>query len=215
MILTIELFWSFRSPYSYFGTKRYRSMVEEQGLDIAIRPVFPLAIRKADFFKDINPLWPKYYMLDCQRVADYLGMPYQWPDPDPVMMDLTTMHISEEQPLIHRLTRLGVEATRRGKGLPYLDEMSSLIWGGTLKWDEGNHMAEAAERAGLNLVDMDKAIIRDEASLDAEIEINQLAHTAAGHWGVPTLVVNGEPFFGQDRIELAQWSIDQFKKQTS
>ena len=45
--------------------------------------------------------------------------------------------------------------------------------------------------------------------LDAEIAANQDALEAAGHWGVPTLVFEGEPFFGQDRIEMAQWRMEQ------
>jgi 2-hydroxychromene-2-carboxylate isomerase len=45
--------------------------------------------------------------------------------------------------------------------------------------------------------------------LDAEIADNQKALEAAGHWGVPTLVFEGEPFFGQDRIELAVWRMQQ------
>ena len=31
----------------------------------------------------------------------------------------------------------------------------------------------------------------------------------AGHWGVPTLVFEGEPFFGQDRIAMAKWRMEQ------
>ena len=38
---------------------------------------------------------------------------------------------------------------------------------------------------------------------------NQVALEIAGHWGVPTLVVDGEPFFGQDRIEMAKWRMEQ------
>ena len=34
-----------------------------------------------------------------------------------------------------------------------------------------------------------------------EIEANQASLEAAGHWGVPTMVFQGEPFFGQDRID--------------
>ncbi|MGH6781444.1 MAG: 2-hydroxychromene-2-carboxylate isomerase, partial [Sphingomonadaceae bacterium] len=44
--------------------------------------------------------------------------------------------------------------------------------------------------------------------LDAEIAANQVALERAGHWGVPTLVFNGEPFFGQDRIDLALWRME-------
>ena len=43
----------------------------------------------------------------------------------------------------------------------------------------------------------------------AEIAANQSALEAAGHWGVPTLVFDNEPFFGQDRIELALWRMQQ------
>ena len=32
---------------------------------------------------------------------------------------------------------------------------------------------------------------------------------AAGHWGVPTSVFAGEPFFGQDRLELLLWRLRQ------
>ena len=38
---------------------------------------------------------------------------------------------------------------------------------------------------------------------------NQVALEIAGHWGVPTLVFEGEPFFGQDRIEMARWRMEQ------
>ena len=31
---------------------------------------------------------------------------------------------------------------------------------------------------------------------------------AAGHWGVPTMVYEGEPFFGQDRIETLRWRLE-------
>ena len=31
----------------------------------------------------------------------------------------------------------------------------------------------------------------------------------AGHWGVPTMVFRGEPFFGQDRVDTLRWRLDQ------
>ena len=49
----------------------------------------------------------------------------------------------------------------------------------------------------------------DEENLDAEMALNQDALEKAGHWGVPTLVFEGEPFFGQDRIEMVQWRMEQ------
>ena len=49
----------------------------------------------------------------------------------------------------------------------------------------------------------------DAEALDTEIASNQAALEAAGHWGVPTLVFDGEPFFGQDRIDMALWRMAQ------
>ena len=42
---------------------------------------------------------------------------------------------------------------------------------------------------------------------DAEIAANQQALVASGHWGVPTGVVRGEPFFGQDRVDTLRWRL--------
>ena len=68
-----------------------------------------------------------------------------------------------------------------------------------------DHLTGAAARAGLDLADLDAEAVAEAEALDAEVAANQTALEAAGHWGVPTLVFQGEPFFGQDRIELALW----------
>ena len=87
--------------------------------------------------------------------------------------------------------------------------MSQLIWGGTANWHEGDHLKHAAERAGLDLAELDAIAASDAEALDAELAANQEALEMAGHWGVPTLVFQGEPFFGQDRIGLAIWRMEQ------
>ena len=45
----------------------------------------------------------------------------------------------------------------------------------------------------------------EAARLDAIIEANEEAQTVAGHWGVPLFVFEGEPFFGQDRVDHLVW----------
>ncbi len=70
-------------------------------------------------------------------------------------------------------------------------------------------MADAAERAGLDLDEMEESIDADPAHFDAVIEDNQQALQAAGHWGVPTFVFEDEPFFGQDRMDVLLWRLRQ------
>lgn len=207
---SVDLYWSFRSPYSYLATGRIVEMARAWDLEVQVRPVYPLAVRTPEFFAKANPLLVTYIRRDTQRVADWLGIPFRWPRPDPVVMNMETLEISAEQPHIFRLTHLGVEATRRRRGLAFIDEVSRLLWGGAVDgWDEGRHLADAAARAGLDLAEMDAAIAAPDADHAAAVADNQDALTAAGHWGVPTLVVAGEPFFGQDRLDLALWRLRQ------
>ena len=143
------------------------------------------------------------------RVAQFHGVPFGPPRPDPIVQDIATRKIAAEQPYIFRLTRLGQAAARHGKSLAFCDEVSRLIWGGAENWHEGDHLAGAAMRAGLDLAELDAEAISDAEALDTEIAANQAALEAAGHWGVPTLVFDGEPFFGQDRIDMAVWRMEQ------
>jgi 2-hydroxychromene-2-carboxylate isomerase len=205
MTLCADLYWSFRSPYSYLAIGRYRAMTEAFDFEIALKPVYPLAIRQPDFFARNHPNWLGYTMRDVARLSQYLGIPIAPPRPDPIVQDTLTRKISADQPYIFRLVRLGQAAARRGKALAFCHEVANLIWGGTENWHFGDHLAGAAARAGLDLAELDAEIEADAAAIDAEVAANQAALEAAGHWGVPTLVFMGEPFFGQDRIDLALW----------
>ena len=210
MSLTFDLFWSFRSPYSYLATRRIVELTRRFDVEAQVRVVLPIAVRIAGFFDRVNPLWPPYLMRDTMRIAESLGIPYAWPQPDPIVQDFSTRQVAAEQPYIYRLTRLGALAAERGCGLPFIDEVSKVIWSGTVVgWHEGPHLAGAATRAGCDLAEMDAAIARDTDRLDAAIAQNQADLEAAGHWGVPTMAFNGEPFFGQDRIDLLIWRMRQ------
>ena len=209
MTLEVDLYWSFRSPYSYLATPRLVGLAKRYDLDVRVRPVLPIAVRIAGFFDRINPLWPPYLFRDTLRIAQSLELPFAWPQPDPIVQEFPSRKVAAEQPYIHRLTRLGVLAAERGRGLPFLDEVSRLIWGGTAGWNEAAHLAKAAARAGCDLSEMDAVVARDAARLDGAISENQNDLEKAGHWGVPTLVFRGEPFFGQDRIDLLVWRLRQ------
>jgi 2-hydroxychromene-2-carboxylate isomerase len=132
-----------------------------------------------------------------------------WPRPDPIVQDFATRKVSPEQPYIHRLTRLGCAAAERGRGIDFVYEVSHIIWDGSIDgWNTGDHLQRASERAGLDLASLDADVTADSERYAATIENNQKALNDAGHWGVPTMVFEGEPFFGQDRIELLKWRLD-------
>ena len=112
MTLSADIFWSFRSPYSYLAIPRYRAMVEEFDLTLNLRPVYPLAIRQPDFFARSHPNWFRYLFTDVARLSQYLGVPFVAPRPDPIVQNIATRQIAEDQPHIFRLTRMGQAAAR-------------------------------------------------------------------------------------------------------
>ena len=177
----VDLFWSFRSPYSYLAVPGAIKLEKDFKVKVRFRSVLPLAVRDPSFFSPDNLKRAKYIRLDWPRRAEMLGMPNTWPHPDPIVQDMQTYKIAAEQPYIYRLTYLGVEAERRGRGLAFAREVSGLIFGGTRDWHLSDHLALAK----------------------------------SGHWGVPTFVFEGEPFFGEDRIDTLRWRLGRHSLQRS
>jgi 2-hydroxychromene-2-carboxylate isomerase len=210
MPLSFDVYWSFRSPYSYLATPRLVQLEREYDVTVNVKPVLPLAIRKPDFFDQVNPLWPPYLLRDTFRISQHLGLDYGWPNPDPVVQEFPSRKVAPEQPYAPRLTRLGQLAVERGRGLPFIFEVSRIIWNGKVQgWNEGTHLADAAARAGVDLAELDAQAVAEQSRLDERIAQNQADLESAGHWGVPTMVFEGEPFFGQDRLELLVWRMQQ------
>src|SRR5882757_3791803 len=85
--LILDVYYSFRSPYSYLATPRLASWPDKYNIQIRLRPVLPLVVRTPEFFEKANPLLFNYIQkLDTYRVAEYLGIPFQWANPDPVVV---------------------------------------------------------------------------------------------------------------------------------
>ncbi len=83
--------------------------------------------------------------------------------------------------------------------------MGPACHGPSLSWP--HPLDPRVARAGLDLAEMDATIAAEPQTYIDIIAANQQAHREAGHWGVPTMVFEGEPFFGQDRIDLLQWRV--------
>ncbi|MFA6124326.1 2-hydroxychromene-2-carboxylate isomerase [Sphingomonas sp.] len=210
MTLVYDLYWSFRSPYSYLVTPRLIELERDFDVQARVRPVYPIAVRQPDFFTSNDPLWLSYFLRDIGRSAAFAGMPFRWAQPDPVVMDFATRTYPLEQPYIYRLTHLGVAAAERGRGLAFLGAVSRLIWSGEISgWHEGDHLARATAEAGLDLDELDAAITATPERYAEIVATNQAAQRDGGHYGVPLMVFEGEPFFGQDRFDQLKWRMEQ------
>ena len=210
MLHTVEIYYSFRSPYCYLLTDRLTVLARDYDVAVVIRPVYPIAVRDPEFFRRVDPLYRLYHLRDSDRLAVYLNIPYRRPVPDPIVQDLASGTIAAEQPYIRHITRMAQAATETGSGLKYSAAVMKLLWNGaTDNWHEGSHLSNACQKAGLDFDALDGCEQREAAALDSEIEQNQEAQRAAGHWGVPLMVFAGEPFYGQDRFDMLCWRLSQ------
>jgi 2-hydroxychromene-2-carboxylate isomerase len=209
MTLSVDLFFSYRSPYSYLALPKTMKMAADYDVTVNLRPVYPLAVRVPGFFKRTNPQFVRYVVLDSSRVAKHENIPFRFPRPDPIVQDMTTLDVAEQQPNIQRLTRLGAAAQLEGRSLAFTYAITKVLWDGSVAgWDQGDHLAKAAAAAGFDLAAMDAAITADPDRYERVIAGNEQDHATSGHWGVPTFAFENEPFFGQDRIDLLIWRME-------
>ena len=65
MTLSVDLFWSVRSPYSWLSVDRIMKMSQDYELEVNVRQVYPIAIRNPEFFKKVDPR--SIFLMHTQR----------------------------------------------------------------------------------------------------------------------------------------------------
>ena len=211
----VDIYWSMRSPFCYLALDRILALEKEPDVTITIKHVWPGAMRTKGYFKTLNPNYPGYHTRDSTRLAEFLDVPYARPNPDPVLFDKKTREPLplKKQPHIGQLTRIAQLAEERNAGIPYLDKVMRLIWNGEqINWHLDNHLARAVETAGLNFKELAYLADTEAVRLDAIFDENNRTLNSAGHWGVPCAVFQEEPFFGQDRLNLLNWRLNQARR---
>ena len=194
----IDLYFSYRSPYSYLILPRMLKLKNEYKLDVNFKIVYPIAIRLPEFFKDRNLFYFTTLMMDIKRKAKKLDIPLKLPiKPDPINQNIITGKISKNQPYIFDICHMGQLMCNRGKGIEFAYELSTLIWS-VKNWNTDNKLKALLADFGEDLDEVRESIKNDEKNLIEEIEMNQLDQKEAGHHGVPLNVYKEKYYFGQD-----------------
>jgi 2-hydroxychromene-2-carboxylate isomerase len=204
--LELDFYFSFRSPWSYLAVPRMYELQRDYLVKVNLCTVDPIFIRYNEFFELAHEKWRPYLFVDLLRTTEYLGLPFGMPRPDPIDEALPA---DSPDHLVRILSPMGIAAEALGHGVEFAREVSALVWdGGTDGWNTGAHLARAADRAGLELESIQAWIDANAQEWPLELAANNRA-LEEHHWGVPTMVFNGEPFFGQDKIELLRWRLEQ------
>ena len=176
----LEMFYSFRSPYSYLALKRTFDIADAFGLTLEVKPVLPMVMRGMAVPK------PKllYIAKDACREAERLGIPFGKMF-DPVGLGA------------ERCIAAFYYAKSQGRERDFLLAAGKAIWseGIDVATDEG--MEHVAERSGLFWPELKGSMTLDDWRTTAEE--NRNAMTEAGVWGVPSFRIGEVALWGQDR----------------
>ena len=176
----LELFYSFRSPYSYLSLKRVYEIADAFGLGLKLRPVLPMVMRGMQVPR------PKllYIARDTTREAERLRIPYGR-IADPVGVG------------VERCLAAFRYAESEHKGRDFLANAGAAIWSEAIDVSTDKGMRKVTGRTSLFWPDVVAAMGSDDWR--AEIEGNRESMMASGSWGVPTIRMGDEVFWGQDR----------------
>jgi 2-hydroxychromene-2-carboxylate isomerase len=187
----IRFFFDFISPYSYLAWTQVHALGDRVGRGVEPVPFFLAGVLKA--LKTpapvYNPPRARYMLKDCARKARVLGVPFAPPTSFPfnslLALRLTALDLAPE--------------TRRA----LVDRLFALSWAEGSGVGERAVVATVAGNVGL------PAALLDQAEGDtgkARVLANTDEALAAGAFGSPTLLVDGELFFGLDSFP----TIEQF-----
>jgi 2-hydroxychromene-2-carboxylate isomerase len=180
--VTLEFFYSFRSPYSYLAAPRAFDLVERHGLELIWRGVIPMAMRG----QSVPRAKRLHTLRDVKREADRLGMPFGRIH-DPIGDGaVRCLLVAEHAAAAGRLREFVLTAGRA-------------IWSEAVDVSTDAGLRGVCERAGLAW-DACAAALGDPVRL-ARVEESTARLLELGHWGVPVFALGGELFWGQDRLE--------------
>jgi len=187
----IDYYFSFASPWAYIGHAAFEDVVRTHGATVSYKPVLLGELFAETGGLPLNKRHParqRYRLLELQRWREKRGLkfslhPKHWPF-DPKLSDGMVLAAIEAGLNPEPFMRLGFKS----------------VWEKELDLNDPATLIQLADSSGLpGKKLLDRAAAPEIA--DA-YERNRQDAIAAGVFGSPGFVLNGEAFWGQDRIDL-------------
>ncbi|MGE0658768.1 MAG: DsbA family protein [Reyranellaceae bacterium] len=191
----VAFYVDFKSPYAYLAIAPTRQL--ERDFDVRLQWM-PLTLNIPDYLDAVDGRsahnWRKvrYAYMDARRLANKVGLTVRGPQKiyDTRMASIALMY-ARGKPGFDRFVDLGFERFfKRELDIENRATMEALL-----------------QEAGIDAAGFD-AYLNGPGS--AQHDADRVAAETAGVFGVPTLVIRGEVFWGGDRIELARERLEEF-----
>ena len=199
--MSIDYYFSLVSPFAYLGHARLLEVAAKHKVDIAYRPV-----RLAGVFAESGALplaqrplvRQRYRLVELQRWREYRGLP----------LNLAPKYFPTDASLADRavIAMLGMG----GDPARYMGAVYRALWVEDRNIADRDVLGTLLAATGHNAEAVLSAAGSDAVATD--YDDNTVAASAADLPGVPGYVLGGEPFWGQDRIELLEVALISARK---
>lgn len=190
MSKTVDFYYDFISPASYFAWVRLNELCQRTGASINYKPMLLGGVFKAN--GNTSPMtipakW-EWMKTDFARTAEYYGIPYQM-NPHFIFSTVNAM-------------RGALWALSEGKIETYNQAMFTATWAEGKDLSSTEVMTEVLNNAGFDAHQVMEAMTQPEIK-KALIQASEDAATR-GVFGAPTMFVDNEIYFGQDRLDWVE-----------
>lgn len=186
----VDFYYDYGSPTAYLAWARLPELCRRYDATLNYRPILLGGVFKATGNSTPALIKPKGKWLfeDIARHAEHYGVPYQM-NPFFIINSMTMM-------------RGAMWAQNTGVLESYNKAMYEATWAKGLNTSEPKVIASVMQEAGLDAAAMQQAA-QDDAIKKQLIEATSAA-VERGLFGAPTMIVDGELHFGQDRLDWVE-----------
>jgi 2-hydroxychromene-2-carboxylate isomerase len=185
----VDFYFDFSSPYGYFASHKIDALAAKHGREVRWRPFLLGVAFKATGSAPLPsiPVKGPYALRDMQRTARYLGVAYRHPSVFPISSVWAC----------RAFYWLDAKDPKRAKDLARALYRAYFV--DNVDISATDNVVSVCSKAGLN-ADQVRAGIGDQATKDrTRTEVDNAI--AIGAFGSPYIVIDGEPFWGSDRLD--------------
>lgn len=191
----IDFWFDFSSPYSYLLNEKIDALAARFGRTVRRHPILLGIVFKATGSAPLTLQFPakaEYSLLDFARSARFMGIAYRHPDKFP----LATQNAAR---VYYWLEAQDADLARR-----FAQAVFRALFAENRDVSSPETVLEICDEIG---VDRSKAAdAMPDETLKARLKQEVDAAIAQGVFGAPWVVIDGEPFFGADRLpQIERW----------
>ena len=194
MPATVDYYFAPQSPWTYLGHTRFSALVQASGARVRLLPVDLGAVFAVSGGLPLGKRPPQrqaYRLVELRRYSDHLGLPrVVQPRYFPVSGDdAARLIIAVDQ-------QDGSAAAMRLAGAIF-----TAVWAQERDIASSQTLAELLQESGLPLTRLEQS---RSPEVQQQYEANTRQAIDGSVFGAPTYVVDGEMFWGQDRLDFVE-----------